>query len=210
VETEKRRKNHYKMTKKPFARSKPANRYRVIGLSFIAFLTASCQRDRLHVLEISVPEQKMALYREGIRIREYPVSTSKFGLGDEFGSYKTPLGHFKIARKKGTGRPPGAVLKDRKWTGEILPPNAPGRDPIVSRILWLRGLEPQNRNAYDRYIYIHGTTEERNIGRPVSYGCIRMRSRDVIDLYGIVGRGAGVYIVNLPLRDPAEWAAQIR
>lgn len=182
----------------------------MVGLSVSVFLAVSCQRDRLHVVEISVPEQRMALYRKGERIREYPVSTSKFGIGDGGGSYRTPLGRFEIARKLGGNRPPGAVLKDRKWTGEILPPNAPGRDPIVSRILWLRGLEPQNRNAYDRYIYIHGTTEERNIGRPVSYGCIRMRSRDVIDLYDIVGRGAGVYVVNLPLRDPAEWAAQAR
>ena len=74
-------------------------------------------------------------------------------------------------------------------TGEILVPDAPGRDPIVTRILWLRGREAQNANAYGRYIYIHGTPEERNIGTPASYGCIRMRSRDVIQLYDIVGCG---------------------
>ena len=77
--------------------------------------------------------------------------------------------------------------------------NSPGRDPIVSRILWLKGKEPQNANAYGRYIYIHGTPEERNIGLPVSYGCIRMRSRDVIELYDIVGKGAQVTIVDAPL-----------
>ncbi len=192
----------------PVERSKTVDCFRVAGIFLLALLASSCQRDRLHVIEISVPQQKMALYREGTRIREYPVSTSKFGLGDDPGSNKTPLGRFEIAKKKGSDRPPGAVLKDRKWTGEILPPNAPGRDPIVSRVLWLRGMEAQNRNAYGRYIYIHGTTEERNLGRPVSYGCIRMRSRDVIDLYNIVGRGAGVYIVNLPLRHPEEWAPQ--
>jgi lipoprotein-anchoring transpeptidase ErfK/SrfK len=76
-----------------------------------------------------------------------------------------------------------------------LPVDAPGRDPIVTRILWLEGLEPQNQRAYDRYIYIHGTPEERNIGRPVSYGCVRMRSQDVIDLYERVGVGARVQIV---------------
>jgi lipoprotein-anchoring transpeptidase ErfK/SrfK len=91
------------------------------------------------------------------------------------------------------------VFKDRKPTGEILAPDAPGRDPIVTRILWLRGLEAQNSNAYSRYIYIHGTPEERNIGARASFGCIRMRSRDVIQLYDIVGPQARVTIVNEPL-----------
>jgi hypothetical protein len=205
------RKNLHKMAKDSLSRSRLAHQFWIAGLAFAVLAsTVSCRRDRLHVIEISVPEQKMALYRKGVRIREYPVSTSKFGLGDEVGSNRTPLGHFEIEKKLGTGRPSGAVLKDRKWTGEILAPNAPGRDPIVSRILWLRGLEPQNRNAYGRYIYIHGTTEEQTIGQPVSYGCIRMRSRDVMDLDDLVGRGAGVYIVNLPLRDPAEWVGRTR
>ena len=93
-------------------------------------------------------------------------------------------------------RPSGAVFKSRRRTGEILRPNAPGRDPIVSRILWLRGKERQNRNTFARYIYIHGTPEERRIGKPVSYGCIRMKSRDVIDLYRRVGVGAEVRIIR--------------
>ena len=91
------------------------------------------------------------------------------------------------------------VFKDRRRTGEIVSEDSPGRDPIVSRILWLKGKEPQNANAYGRYIYIHGTPEERNIGLPVSYGCIRMRSRDVIELYDTVGKGALVTIVDAPL-----------
>ena len=93
----------------------------------------------------------------------------------------------------------GTVFKDRRPTGEILVPDAPGRDPIVTRILWLRGRESQNANAYGRYIYIHGTPEERNIGQRASFGCIRMRSRDVIQLYDIVGWGARVTILNEPL-----------
>ncbi len=129
----------------------------------------------------------------------YPVSTSKFALGDWPGSRGTPLGELEIARKIGDGAPLGAVFKSRRRTGEILLPDAPGRDPIVTRILWLRGRETQNRNAYGRYIYIHGTAEERNVGRPASYGCIRMRSRDVVRLYDIVGYGARVTIVNAPL-----------
>ncbi len=96
--------------------------------------------------------------------------------------------------------PSGAVFKDRRPTGEVLAPDAPGRDPIVTRILWLRGLEAQNANAYGRYIYIHGTPEERLIGQPASFGCIRMKSRDVIQLFDIVGLGAKVTIANQPLQ----------
>ena len=105
----------------------------------------------------------------------------------------------RLRKKIGGSAPSGAVFKDRRRTGEILPPDAPGRDPIVTRILWLRGREAQNANAYGRYIYIHGTPEERTIGRPASYGCVRMRSRDVIQLYDIVGWGRKVTIVNEPL-----------
>jgi L,D-transpeptidase catalytic domain len=81
----------------------------------------------------------------------------------------------------------------------VIPVDAPGRDPIVTRILWLRGKERQNANAYRRTIYIHGTPEERNIGKRASYGCIRMRSSDIIKLYDLVGAGAEVTIVDLPL-----------
>ncbi len=141
----------------------------------------------------------MAVLEDGQPIASYPVSTSKFGLGDIPGRRETPLGNLVVARKIGDHAPSGAVFKSRRLTGEIVPPDAPGRDPIVSRILWLRGLEPQNARAYDRYIYIHGTPEERNIGRPVSYGCIRMRSEDVIQLYNVVGTGARVTIATAPL-----------
>ena len=122
----------------------------------------------------------------------YPVSTSKFGLGDAPGSSGTPLGELEIAEKIGGGAPRGAVFKDRRRTGEIVAPDAPGRDPIVTRILWLRGRRAAKcATPIRRYIYIHGTPEERNIGQPASYGCIRMRSRDVIELFDIVGRRAG-------------------
>jgi lipoprotein-anchoring transpeptidase ErfK/SrfK len=78
--------------------------------------------------------------------------------------------------------------------------DAPGRDPIVTRILWLEGLEPHNRNAFKRFIYIHGTPEERNIGIPSSYGCIRMRSADVMNVYNTVGVGARVLITTKPFK----------
>jgi hypothetical protein len=87
-------------------------------------------------------------------------------------------------------------FKSRRPTGEIVKPNTPGRDPIVSRILWLRGLEMQNRLAYGRGIYIHGTAEEWSIGTPASYGCIRMRSHDVIQLFDRIGVGTRVEVLN--------------
>lgn len=165
---------------------------------FLLFVSCAT-RDTRHQVIISVPEQRMALLEDGQPIASYPVSTSKFGLGDFRGSGQTPLGRLEIAQKIGDSAPSGAVFKDRRPTGEVVQPDSPGRDPIVSRILWLRGREQRNMNAYSRTIYIHGTPEERNIGLPVSYGCIRMRSRDVIELYDLVGTGAQVSIVEMPL-----------
>jgi lipoprotein-anchoring transpeptidase ErfK/SrfK len=109
------------------------------------------------------------------------------------------LGRLEIAKKIGAGARAGTVFKSRKPTGEVLVPDAPGRDPIVTRILWLKGLETQNADAFQRYIYIHGTPEERNIGKPASFGCIRMRSADIIRLFATVGVGSKVEIVPGPL-----------
>src|SRR5881296_1234079 len=169
-------------------------------LLLVAFFIASCAApDTRHHIVISTREQKLALLDRGNLMAIYPVSTSKFGLGDWRGSRFTPLGQLQIAEKIGGNAPPGAVFKDRRRTGEIIQANAPGRDPIVTRILWLRGVEAQNANAFGRDIYIHGTPEEQRIGTPASYGCIRMRSSDIIQLYDIVGAGAAVTIVNAPL-----------
>lgn len=149
----------------------------------------------------------MALVKGGYLVAKYPISTSKFGLGDAHGSYKTPLGRLRVCEKYGDDLALGAVLKGRAATGEILQVNAPGRDPIVTRILWLEGMEEQNRNARSRAIYIHGTPEERNLGKPVSWGCIRMRSRDVVSLYEQVPVGTEVLIMRerlprMPKYDP--------
>src|SRR5207247_11351410 len=171
------------------------------ALALIFFLLASCTtpKDVQHHVIISVKEQKLALLDREKLVAIYPVSTSKYGLGDWPSSRCTPLGELEIAKKIGDNAPLGTVFKDRRRTGEIVLPNAPGRDPIVTRILWLRGREAQNANAFGRYIYIHGTPEERVIGRPASYGCIRMRSSDIIQLYNIVGVGAAVTVVDVPL-----------
>ena len=143
---------------------------------------------------VSVRDQKMAVMRGGKVVKTYPVSTSKFGLGDSKGSCRTPLGAHRIAAKIGTNQPKGMVFKSRKPTGECVAPNSPGRDPIVTRIMWLKGVESRNRNAYSRLIYIHGTAEERTIGTPASYGCIRMKSDDVYEAFNLVNTGDPVVI----------------
>jgi lipoprotein-anchoring transpeptidase ErfK/SrfK len=169
-------------------------------LLFFALFLASCAApDTRHRIVVSTRDQKLALLDRNTVTAIYPVSTSKFGLGDWPGSRFTPLGQMQIAEKIGVNAPPGAVFKDRRRTGEILQPNAPGRDPIVTRILWLRGLEAQNANAFARDIYIHGTPEEWKIGTRASYGCVRMRSGDIVQLFDTVGIGAAVTIVDQPL-----------
>ena len=175
-------------------------RSRYFYVLLVAMLLGSCAApDTQHQIVISTHDQRLAVLDRGTLMATYPISTSKFGLGDSLRSSRTPLGHLEVAKKIGDNAPLGAVFKDRIRTGEIVAPNSPGRDPIVTRILWLRGREAQNANAYGRYIYIHGTAEERLIGTPASYGCIRMRSVDVAQLYNIVGVGAAVTIVDLPL-----------
>ncbi len=167
-------------------------------------LLGACARDRIHVLRVSVPDQQMAVYARGVQIAQYKISTSRFGLGNQPGSNRTPLGRLEIAQKIGGGAPMGMKFKSRQPTGEIVAVDSPGRDPIVTRILWLRGLDPENANAFERMIYIHGTPQEALLGTPASYGCVRMRSRDIVDLYNTVGVGARVLITTDPLPDPLD------
>ncbi len=170
-----------------------------LGLSLTSsFFFSSCGSsvDNANRMVVSVRDQKMLLIKDGKPVKAYPVSTSKFGLGTRRGTNRTPLGKLEVAKKIGKGAPAGAVFKSRRRTGEVLRPDTPGRDPIVTRILWLRGKEHHNRNTMGRCIYIHGTPAERHIGRPASYGCIRMKSRHVIDLYKRVGVGSEVKIIR--------------
>ena len=140
---------------------------------------------------------------DGEVISQYPVSTSKYGTGSENGSEKTPLGLHRIKNKIGgampinmvfIGREPKGLLEDCIKDGMELP-----EDVITSRIMWLEGMEPGRNqggyvDTYNRYIYIHGTSEEDRIGTPASIGCIRMRNADVIDLYRKVEMGTEVLI----------------
>ena len=167
----------------------------VFSLISVTSAFAIAPLDTSSQLIISVREQKLMLVQNGGKVATYPVSTSMFGLGDARGRMTTPLGYMAVEKKIGDNVPVGAVFHNRRITGEILQPNAPGRDPITTRIIWLRGLEAQNAHAYQRCIYIHGTPEEKKIGRPASYGCIRMKSSDVAELYDRVPLGAVVQII---------------
>jgi lipoprotein-anchoring transpeptidase ErfK/SrfK len=145
-------------------------------------------------IRIHVPSQTLDLFDEtGQILRCYVVSTSRFGLGTEPGSHKTPAGRFRIAEKIGDGAPPGEIFVSRVPTGKI-GQEGDEKDHVQTRILWLEGLDPANANTHDRYIYIHGTNAESKLGLPMSYGCVRMNNLDVIDLYERVPVGTGVEI----------------
>ncbi len=143
---------------------------------------------------ITLRDQKLTVFSEGKKVKDYDISSSKFGISSRNGSHHTPTGIHAVSKKVGEGQPSGMVFKGCRPTGEVVPVNAAGRDPIVTRVIQLSGLEDSNKNSHSRRIYIHGTPEERNIGKPASYGCIRMRSEDVIDLYRRVHRGMPVAI----------------
>ncbi len=148
------------------------------------------QKSSIHV---SVRDQELRLRRGRKIIRRYPVSTSRFGLGTEEGSNKTPLGQFSVSDKIGKGMPSGTVFVGRVPLIEKDPLPSTS-DLVLSRILRLHGLEPHNANTRDRFIYIHGTKHEKKIGEPDSHGCIRMRNADVIELFDLVEVGTPVCI----------------
>jgi L,D-transpeptidase YbiS len=144
-------------------------------------------------IDISIGDQRLRLTREGETVRSYPVSTSRFGIGTEEGSMKTPLGNFRIAEKIGDGAAPGTIFKARVALGSEDPlPDT--EDFVTTRILWLDGTDEENANTRDRFIYIHGTKHEDKIGIPDSHGCIRMRAADVIELFELVDETTQVVI----------------
>lgn len=168
----------------------------LVSLGFTSCGTGPYGHDARNKMIVSVNDQKLVLVHDGTPVKTYKISTSKFGVGDRPNSNCTPLGRLQVAKKIGDNAPIGSVFKHRRPTGEVIKPDAPGRDPIVTRIIWLTGTESRNRNAFRRTIYIHGTAEERRLGLPASYGCIRMGSRDVADLYKRIGCGADVFVIR--------------
>jgi len=144
-------------------------------------------------IDISIREQLLRLKRDDETLRTYPISSSRFGLGSKEGSMKTPLGEFRVAEKIGHEAAPGTIFKARVALGPDDPlPDT--EDFITSRILWLEGLDEDNANTRDRFIYIHGTKHEDKIGQPDSHGCIRMRNDDVIELFDLVDETTPVVI----------------
>lgn len=147
-------------------------------------------------IEVSIARQHMAVIGDDGRVlREYAISTAKNGAGEESGSYRTPRGKHLIRAKIGAGCPENAVFVRRRPTGEIWTPELfeqhPGRDWILTRILWLSGCEPgRNRlgcvDTMRRYIYIHGSPDFAEMGKPGSHGCIRMRNADIVELFDLV------------------------
>lgn len=155
------------------------------------------------VILVSIPRQELLLIRKGRLTGQYPVSTARNGPGSEVDSEKTPLGLHQIAEKIGDGEPAGTVFRGRRTTGETIgtldAQTLADHDLITSRILWLSGLEPginqgPGVDSKARYIYIHGTQCENDIGRPVSHGCIRMTNHDVIALFDSTAVGDLVYV----------------
>ena len=144
-------------------------------------------------VHISIRDQRLTLKEGETLIRTYPVSTSRFGIGTEEGSMKTPIGRFRVAEKIGDGLPSDTVFQSRVplKADDPLPPT---EDLVMSRILWLDGLDEHNTNTRDRFIYIHGTKHEDKIGNPASHGCVRMRNADVIELFDLVDEGASVVV----------------
>jgi len=147
----------------------------------------------MKTIHVSIRDQQLTLKENERSIRTYPVSTSRFGIGTEEGSLRTPTGRFRVAQKIGDGMPSSTVFVGRVplKADEILPLT---EDLVMSRILWLDGLDEHNTNTRDRFIYIHGTRHEDKIGEAASHGCVRMRSEDVIELFELVHEGTPVVI----------------
>ncbi len=144
---------------------------------------------------VDVPRQRLLLLSASASpVASWPVSTSRFGLGSEEGSFRTPTGRFRIAEKIGDDAPPWMIFKSRIPTGTLALPGGE-EDHVLTRILWLEGLDPENANTRDRYIYIHGTNQESLIGTPASHGCVRLRNVDMITLFDRVETGDLVTII---------------
>lgn len=157
-------------------------------------------------IEVSIARQTLTLRNDaGDAVAQYPVSTALKGAGEEKNSYRTPRGRHIVRAKIGAGMPSGSVFRGRRATGEIWTPELgvlhPGRDWILTRILWLSGCEPGfnrlgNVDSMQRYIYIHGTPDSEPMGVPCSHGCVRMRNADVVVLFDAVPVGTPAIITD--------------
>ena len=155
-------------------------------------------------IKVNISKQLLSLFDEDqVLIAEYPVSTSKYGIGNQNGSFQTPLGHHQVCEKIGENMAYDEVCIGREAQGRLADLKAQNRelpeDIIMARILRLSGMEQginkgEGIDYFERYIYIHGTADEDNISQPVSHGCVRMRNNDIIDLYEKVSLNTDVWI----------------
>lgn len=159
-------------------------------------------KKRKRYLRISIAQQLLELFdckptenKPSKLLASYKISSSRFGLGTKPGSYQTPTGYFLIEKKCGKRAPERMIFKGRKATGRIAPLGGE-EDHVLTRILWLGGLEPHNINTRERFIYIHGTNQESLLGTPASHGCIRLSNKNVIQLFEKVTKGDLVEIVK--------------
>jgi hypothetical protein len=169
--------------------------------SYSSFISA-CEKRGVaptqFALVVSIADQAASLFEQGKFIKTLPCSTSRFGIGQIEGSNKTPLGLHRIAEKIGADTPAGTVFKARKIVGHVSQPEWADAK-ITTRIMWLEGLEPSvnqggNVDSHARYIYIHGTADQSNIGKPASCGCIHLADTDIIPLFDLLLSGTLVWI----------------
>ncbi len=158
----------------------------------------------LHLV-VSIHDQTLDVFRGDHLVRGFRVSTAANGIGFENGSYRTPTGAFRVCERIGMDEPLGTIFKARVPVGLWQTGESPDEDLILTRILRLDGLDPENANTYERCIYIHGTNREDLIGQPASHGCIRLGNADMIELFEMVSEGDRLDI--LPARGgPARFA----
>jgi lipoprotein-anchoring transpeptidase ErfK/SrfK len=171
----------------------------------LGFLEACKQLDVVPtpcVLIVSIAEQTVSLFEQSQFVKKFPCSTSRFGIGQAEGSNRTPPGLHRIAEKIGAGEPAGTVFKSRRIIGHTSQPELADAK-ITTRILWLEGLEPGLNKGFNgggsvdshaRYIYIHGTADQKSIGQPASHGCIHLADADLIPLFDLLPGGTLVWI----------------
>jgi lipoprotein-anchoring transpeptidase ErfK/SrfK len=145
-------------------------------------------------IEVSISSQRLSLWDGERLVRSWPVSTSKYGIGFKEGSLKTPVGGVVVKEKHGDGAEEGTIFKSRQPVGVWRPGMDVEEDLVLTRILRLDGIEGRNANTFDRYVYIHGTNGEDRIGRPASHGCVRLRNREMVELFEMVPVGTRVWI----------------
>jgi lipoprotein-anchoring transpeptidase ErfK/SrfK len=150
--------------------------------------------NREFLLEVSVDDQRLDVFAAKRLLASYPVSTALKGVGFVEGSFRTPVGRFRVCEKIGAGAPAGTIFRERVPCGLWQPQELTDEDLVLTRILRLDGLDPENANTLQRCIYVHGTNREELIGIPASHGCIRLRNTDMLELFELVPEGAELLI----------------